>query len=239
MHVKPLEGRVETLRDFVRNYAMFVASILTALALEQAGLAWHDHRAARIATQEIEQELKANLADVREAIRSNDARAPALDALTRDLSKAIRDGRPKAEVVASIVQPQARRFSVGFSFPTLQREAWERAVVNQSAAHIEAARLGKFSIAYAAQRDIGQLAFQGMTMLLSGTRMIDAINDADLGQVEPIEYLRVMRQYGAALGAVQSNLRDVEAQLQAALGEPAVSAARPPAAPSRTSPASR
>jgi hypothetical protein len=121
----------------------------------------------------------------------------------------------------------------------LQREAWERAVVNQSAAHIEAARLGKFSIAYAAQRDIGQLAFQGMTMLLSGTRMIDAINDADLGQVEPIEYLRVMRQYGAALGAVQSNLRDVEAQLQAALGEPAVSAARPPAAPSRTSPASR
>jgi hypothetical protein len=153
MHVKPLEGRVETLRDFIRNYAMFVASILTALALEQAGVTWHDHRAASAATIEIE-----------------------------------------AEVIATVIQPAVKRFGVGLAFPTLQREAWERAVVNPSAAHIEAARLGRFSTAHAAQRDIGQLAFQGMSMLLSGTRLIDAINDAEPG-------LRVVTMQARGWGA--------------------------------------
>lgn len=219
MQLKPMEGRVETLRDFVRNYAMFVVSILTALALEQAALAWTHHRAAVAATREIEQELRTNLADVRESLRANAQRAPALETQSRALSEALRAGRSKAETIASVIRPSAERFSVGFAFPTLQHEAWDRAVANQSAAYIEAARLGKFSAAYAAQRDIGQIAFQGMTMTLSGPRMVDALGDAELGLVEPIEYLHVLRQYRAALGAVQSNLQQLESQLQTALGQ--------------------
>jgi hypothetical protein len=235
MHIEPPEGRLHTLKEFGRHYAMIVLSILTALGLEAAIETWHYHHAAEAATHEIAQELGANLHDLRQAIARNERHRVELHRIYSQLVDAITQGRPAEEVRAKIVAPAMDELRIGFEFPSLQREAWERAVANQSAAHIAAERLGKFSAAYTAQRDIPPLAYQGMTMLLDGSRMEDVLTDARIGRVDPVALLHVVRQNEAATGAVMGNLGELEEALAAALGQKPQGL--PKATPPATSPA--
>ena len=227
MHVEPPEGRLATLKDFAKHYAMIVVSILTALALEQALEAWHHREAAEQSAHEVEAELRDSLSQVKDAMQANAAREKALDAVATKLEAAILAGTPADRMRAEIIRPFTKdpAHGLGFAFPTLPREAWERAIANQSAAWIAPARLGKFSSAYTAEREIPPLAYQGMSMLMDGHSLIDAMVDAKLDRVDPVQYLKVLRHYESALGTVQSNLDE----LRKAIGD-AVAGGEAPAA---------
>lgn len=247
MHVEPPEGRLASLKDFLKHYAMIVVSILTAIGLEQGLEAWHHHEEAERATVAITSELRANLAALDAAVARNGDRIPPLGAVAEKVRAALAAGRPAEEIRTGIIQPALPRLTIGFELPDLGREAWERAVAGRSAEYIESDRLGRFSAAYAAQRDIPPLAYASIGMIFDGPRLIDALSDARLDRVDPLEFLHAIEHYELAVNSLRSNLEDLRTKVVAAVNvAPAPGAHPSPAAPSspvappsRTSPASR
>lgn len=233
MHVEPPEGRLESAKDFLKHYGMIVLSILTALGLEQGLEAWHRHESGVEAAAQIQHELQANLDEVRHVLAYNEKRSGPLQARVQALSDAIAAGASRETLMETQVRPSLKEFALDFNLPNLEREAWERAVASHAAASIDDERLGKYSAAYAAQRDALPLAWQGFGMMLNGPRMLDAVEDAKLGTVAPVEYLHVLRQYATAVDVAQSSLYDLEASLARAAG--AKPMARPGARPASAS----
>ena len=65
MQVEHPHAPPASLREFIRQYAMIVLSILTALALERAVIDLHDRGAARDSRVRIEAEIAGNLAELK------------------------------------------------------------------------------------------------------------------------------------------------------------------------------
>lgn len=221
MHFEMPERPMRGFKDFARHYLMIVLSILTALGLE----AWIEHahhtHAAALASRQITAELRANLDDVHNAYRRNQQRLVSLQQLDGAIAKDVRDGKTDAAINQHI-QALKNEFNLSLDWPIFANQAWDVAVANQSATWMDRAALSEYSAAYSKQRDAASWMTQDSTLFLDAPRMATLRTRIDLGrEVDPIEFLSVLRQMIITSSETQSHLQQVESQLKQVLPEEA------------------
>jgi hypothetical protein len=225
MHFE-LPSMPHSVKEFAAHYFMIVVSILTALGLEAAVEHLHHRHAAEAAEKAVETELRNNLADLRDSDRRNLERLAPLKALCDELIKDFDDGTPMAQIKQKMAAHAKAGIDFGVFYPSLQHEAWDVAVANQSASYMAPETLRRLSAAYASQREVNQAS---LTVFVNVPAYLDALTDARIGAVEPREFLRAVRQAQVTVRGAHFKFLELERQLEDALGEPA------PAAPANAS----
>jgi hypothetical protein len=215
-----------SVKEFAAHYFMIVVSILTALGLEATVEHLHHKHAAEAAEKAVEAELRGNLADLRESDRKNQARLGPLKALYNDLLKDFDDGLPIAQIKQKMVDRARAGIDFGIFYPSLQHEAWDVAVANQSASYMAPETLRRLSVAYASQREINQAS---LTVFVNVPAYLNALTDARIGAADPHEFLRSIRQAQATVQGAHSKFLELERRLEEALPDEAH-----PAAPAAT-----
>ncbi|MFL6625240.1 MAG: hypothetical protein ACJ8IK_22385 [Burkholderiaceae bacterium] len=215
-----------SVKEFAAHYVMIVVSILTALGLEATVEHLHHKHAAEAAEKAVEAELHRNLADLRESDLKNVARLAPLKALYNELLKDFDDGVPIAQIKQKMVERARAGIDFGIFYPSLQHEAWDVAVANQSASYMEPETLRRLSAAYASQREINQAS---LTVFVNVPAYLNALTDARVGAADPHEFLRSIRQAQATVQGAHTKFVELEHQLEAALP-----AEHPPAEPAAT-----
>jgi hypothetical protein len=210
MHVGEPHKAPAGFREFRREYAMIVLSILTALGFERVAVYVHDRATAQESRARIEQEIGDDVADLRKAVGFNDANVTATQAALKSLLAMMKSSNPDAAREQQAVVDELQKH-VGLQLPTWQRDAWETAVADQSAPHLSAADLRRYAQLYTAARDASDAAH----IVLSGAifdRMADLSVDLKLGDANPREGAKLIARFlGAAqqITTVQKQLLDM------------------------------
>jgi len=216
MHVEPPGHAPQTLKEFGTHYLMIVLGILTAIGIEQGVEAVHHSHLAHQATEQIEEELQANLASTHDSLAQNLERMQKLkarqDALVQDVEK-------KDASLATFNQ-RLDGLSIGALTPTLRRDAWDAAIASQALSYVDAALVRRYSEGYSAQRDLVQTILNTFTLGDWPGRLQDVKMDARLGKVDQVALLKALAAYEMSLGAVTGNERELEQAFKAALGNP-------------------
>jgi hypothetical protein len=198
-----------SLHDFLRQYAMIVLSILTALALEHVAVSFQNRAAAAASRLRIEAELASNMQDLKHAEDTNQANNKAVAALLHALVDHLKAGKPIDPEVDALTKPVFDHFEI--AVPTLQRSAWESAIADQSAGHLSAPDLRRYSEIYAASADVGTTA----QLLLGGewlTHGAELLLDVRLGKVDERNLANLLVRYLIAeqqIEASQESLSDL------------------------------
>jgi hypothetical protein len=183
-------------REFCREYAMIVLSILTALGLERVAVHFHDRAAAQDSRIRIEREINADLTDLRKALDFNNAHVTgthdALKALIDDLKSAKPDPAKQRQIIQTAFNSQ-----LSLQLPTWQHVAWDAAVADQSASHLDAADLRRYADLYTSATDTADATH----IVLGGAifdRIADVSVDLSLNSVDGREAARLMARFLAA-----------------------------------------
>ncbi|GLQ90911.1 hypothetical protein [Dyella flagellata] len=217
MHLELPEKPLKTLGDFLKHYLMIVLSILTALGLE----AWIEHahhtHAAEIGSRQIEAEIRTNLAEVQGSLQQDTEQLQLLDKIRASVVQDLKSHLPDDVVKQHILAQAGDHFDLRMNFPSLRHEAWDVAVANQSASWIEAARMQRYSAAYASQRDALTAMAENTTLLTSGMHLADMVADLQTGEVQPREFLHTVSQMTALQQQAVNGLKTLEKRLDDAL----------------------
>ncbi len=215
MHLNAPKMTVTSVRDFAGKYAMFVLSILTALMLEHLGQKLYHYKIASEATVKIDEELRANLTEIRQAKEYCDKEFVFVDGLVQSLGKDIKDKLSDDDILRRFKAASKGRFGLNLVTPTLRREAWEVAVANQSASHMPAEALTRYSTAYALLRDEQANTPTMLQVTVDGPRMLNVQGDLALDKATPLEVFHVVMQIRTAVHAASNNAHRAEKELSA------------------------
>jgi hypothetical protein len=213
MHIDAPNVVVTSAKDFAGKYAIFVISILTALALEHVGQKLYHYKIASEASVKIDAELRANLAEIRQVHAHNEKQYAKMDALATSLAKDLKAKRPDAEIISNFQRQTDGKFNLSLQTPTLRREAWDVAVANQSASHMHPDTLGRYSKAYARLRD-DQVGVPMMIQItINGPQMINVMGDLGIGQASPRELFHVVMQMRSAIREATNTTRQADKEI--------------------------
>lgn len=168
-------------RQFIREYAMIVLSIMTALGLERAAVAIHEAGAARESRARIEMELAQNLHDLKRAETTNEGHVAKAAETMKALVDGIKAGTADPAATLALLGPMFEHFQI--ALPSWQRDAWDAAIADQSAGHLAPDDLRRYAEIYSSARDIAA----GAQLLLGGewlTRASELGVDFRLGKVD-------------------------------------------------------
>lgn len=210
MHVEPPKAPLLSLKEFGLHYLMIVVSILTAIGLEEILRAYHNREAAEAAEQAIETELRGNLADLRQAIKTNRERREELTKLGDALAEEIRANKDPAALKQKVIDN--RQLKLGLLLPALQHDAWDVAVASQAATLIPREKLAAYTDLYTTERESISGANSGMAML-DAPRLIDFQADAEIGIGDPKRMLELLREASAMNGVALGNLAAAEEEM--------------------------
>ncbi|PMQ06592.1 hypothetical protein DyAD56_03790 [Dyella sp. AD56] len=217
MHFEVPKVKMHSLREFLQHYLMIVLSILTALGLEQWIEHAHQRHAAEHASAQIDAELTNTLHDIQATIDLDEKKLEPLVALDAAINEDVRKGLPDAEINKHI-REQSKGFALAINWPAFNSQAWDVAVANQSATWIDAERLHRYAVAYAALRDAASWTTHNATVALNAPRMIDLQTRIRLGKdVDPVEFLSVSQQMIISSKGTIDYLKDASAPIKAAL----------------------
>ena len=181
MHLEQHHHAPNSWREFIRQYAMIVLSIMTALGLEHIAVAVHDAGAARESKGRIEAELARNLTDLKQAETSNAGHMAKATEIMKALVDGLAAGPIDPAASLTIVAPMFEHFQV--ALPSWERDAWDAAIADQSAGHLSPEDLRRYAEIYSSARDIGAEA----QLLLGGewlTRASELGIDFRLGKID-------------------------------------------------------
>jgi hypothetical protein len=215
MHIDAPKLTVTSARDFAGKYAMFVASILTALMLEHAGQKLYHFKIADEASVKIDEELRANLAEIRLVLEHNEKQVKGLDDVVKSLATDLKGKLPDAEIIKHFNAITKGKFNLGLQSPTLRREAWDVAVANQSASHMSADQLRRYSQAYARLRDDQNGVPVSLAVSINGPQMINVMSDLQTDSANVRDLYHVAMQMRSAIRESVSGLRQSEKELKA------------------------
>jgi hypothetical protein len=215
-----------SVKEFAAHYFMIVLSILTALGLEATVEHLHHKHAAEAAQRAVETELRNNLDELRADDARNLERLGPLKKLSEELIKDFDDGVPMPQIKQKMAERVKAGIDFGVFYPSLQHEAWDVAVANQSASYMEPETLRRLSSAYASQREVNQAS---LTVFVNVPAYLDALTDARVGNAEPREFLRSIRQAQMTVQGAHNKFAELERQLREALPD------EPPAPPAAAS----
>lgn len=214
MHFElPKKGALASFKAFAGEYAMIVVSILTALALEQGAQAWHHNHRAHEAQASIDVEIRTNLAEVRTAMRKNEAEITKLNDLRDVLRKDIIEKVDGKELLVHLKEATHGKFGINQSMPTLRREAWEVAVASQAVSWMDPALLQRYAGVYALQRDFTQSSFGTTQLVLDAPSFFNRAADVEFGKVDGTGLYYSVVQLQGALKSMQGSLADMEKEL--------------------------
>jgi hypothetical protein len=217
MHIDAPKVVVTSARDFAGKYAMFVISILTALALEHVGQKLYHYKIASEASVKIDEELRANLAEIRLVNKHNEKQFSMMDELASSLAADIKAKLPDAKIISNFNTATNGKFNLSLQTPTLRREAWDVAVANQSASHMSSDVLGRYSKAYSRLRD-DQVGVPLMIQVtINGPQMINLMGDLQIGQASPRELFHVVMQMRSAIREAANSTRQADKEISALL----------------------
>jgi hypothetical protein len=223
---------VTSWKDFVVRYLLIVLGILSAWAVNQWNESRQQARQADQARVALQEELGANLKELRECIVANESGKGQGPMLGLKLLKALQARRSEAEIARDVIgdwQPSLR-----LQLPSLRRDAWEAAIAGQALTYLGGEELRRYSAAYAAIRDVQQYgAFQITGQASELVRGITAWQlKRRVGQIDAMELARLLLLWQAVAETSLEQLRSLDAPLAAAIGASAPVAA-PASAASR------
>jgi len=195
------------LRQFLQQYAMIVLSILTALALERAEVSWNNAANARESRDRIEAELAHDLAELRKSEQTNVANIQVAHKVGKALFDMVKAGKPNDAAMLEAAKPMFEHFS--FSGPTWQRTAWDSAIADQSATHLEPADLRRYAEIYANAKDMDDTT----KLVISGewlTRASDTVIDFQFGQIDGRKVIALVARYLLAAEDIEKSEKDLE-----------------------------
>jgi len=215
MHVEPPSHAPTNLKELGVHYVMIVLGILTALGLEAGFEALHHRKLARQTIEQVEVELKTNLAEARQTLRQNRESMEQLDSVYAQVKKLIGQGQAKPAALYPLLTEKLR---ISVSMPGLRRDAWDTALADQALIHMPVKDLRRLSEAYTAQRDAQQSIQTTFGSISSFSRLTDATVDAEFGRGDPVDLLKALHSYRLTLISVISVEAELEKQLAQSLG---------------------
>ncbi len=215
MHVEPPKAP-HGWREFLREYGMIVLSVLTALALERVAVDWSNRSDAAVSRVRIERELRADLADLHKSEADNRQSLAQARAMLERLLPLLAAGR-QADAVAAVKQDKnLGSFSV--STPSWQHGAWDTAIADRSAEHMDAGELSRFAAAYTSAEDLDRVC----ALVLSGTWFDTAAGlflGMQTGSIDPGELAKFLIRYMIALETIEATEQRLDKKTEAALGK--------------------
>jgi hypothetical protein len=202
MQVEQPHHAPSSAREFIKQYAMIVLSILTALGLEQFAVSIQNRFDAAASRARIEAELARNAQDLKDSEALNQKTNQAATALLHALGDHLKAAKPIDAEVEALMTPVFAHFEI--SEPTFQHSAWEAAIADHSSTHLPAADLGRYSEIYAAAAD-AQSSWQ---LLLGGewlTRATELGLDFRLGTVEARNLANVLARFLVAAQQIEAS----------------------------------
>ncbi len=216
MHVEPPTHAPTNLKELGIHYVMIVLGILTALGLEAGFEALHHHKLARQTIEQVEVELRTNLAESRQTLKQNRESMEQLNGVYAEVKKLIEQGQAKPAALYTLLTGKLR---ISVSMPGLRRDAWDTALADQALIHMPVKDLRRLSEAYTSQRDAQQSIQTTFSSIASFSRLTDATVDAEFGRGDPVDLLKALHSYHLTLNAVISVEQELERQLAQSLGE--------------------
>lgn len=217
MHVELSKLPMESFKDLAKHYLMIVLGIVTALGLE----AWvenvHHRHAAEIASAQIEAEIRENKVEIEKARDRDLARKQMLGKLREALIKDIKSNATNDTVIEHIHELAPDGLYLDWRWPPLRHEAWDVAVANQSAGWIDSQRLHRYATVYAAQNFYNAEANTITHTALDGPRMVDAMADLDIGEVEARPLLHIVTQMWGTVADTSSSLAALDQKIDEAM----------------------
>jgi hypothetical protein len=151
MHVEELHHAPKTWGDFLRQYAMIVLSILTAVGIEQALVSAHDRQMAEDSRRRIEDEIARNLEDLRHSIATDEAARTYIHQTLGDFAKQVKQGSWNDDKTVALAKSASGHFSM--TLFTWRRDAWDAAIADQSAGKLAPSDLRRYTEIYSEARD--------------------------------------------------------------------------------------
>jgi hypothetical protein len=226
MHVEVHKGKLSTFREFTGEYLMIVVSIITALALEQVVQTYHHRHLAEEASKKIESELRANLHELQGSVTHNHDEEAKARKLRDGFLDDLKQGKSDRVALAALDEKNKHPLSLSVNSPSLQREAWDVAIANQSASWIEPARLERYAALYAHIRDVEAISNGGSNRFFDGPQMINVATDLQLGKASAQDVLRMLNQITVAYSSMNGNLENLKADLAKNLAQPEATVAK-------------
>jgi len=208
MHVEVPKSH--SFKEFAGEYIMIVVSIITALALENGVHRYHQNHKAHESARNIDAELVANLAEVRTVIKQNEQQIAKTKKMKEVLLADIKAGVADKEAVKRAVSAVGDDFGISMVTPSLQHEAWDVAVANQSLTYVPTERLKHYATQYATMRDTQILLSTRGTSFLDYTRVADTFSSFELGELDSRDFYRVLTQMNSTYDATNSSLKGLE-----------------------------
>jgi ribosome-associated toxin RatA of RatAB toxin-antitoxin module len=214
MHIDAPKGAVTSLRDFASKYAMFVLSIVTALAFEQGAQWWYHSKLASEASRKIDAELRANIEEIRTTRKHNVEQIKVLNRLAKVLATDMQSTMADPAIVQHLIKEANNNFGLNMMTPTLRHEAWDVAVANQSASYMAPSMLHRYSAAYANVRDVQQNLPMTMQLTVNGPAMINVLSDMEVGKASAREVFHVLVQMRSAISELTATSEQLEKNLE-------------------------
>jgi hypothetical protein len=213
--------KAKTFKEFGGEYVMIVISILTALALEAVVEKVHHDHLAQEASVQIEQELRLNIADIKEVLVHNEQKKDALLAARKQMLADLRGHIGDQAFLDRFKQEWHTALEMSLHSPSLRREAWEAAVASQAVSWMPHRTLEKYANTYAEMRDVNMLINGGSMNFLDGPRMQDVFSNVEMGIGDPKDIFRVVTQMINAYASIDGNLKSLQSELEQASAAPA------------------
>jgi hypothetical protein len=195
-----------SVRQFLSQYAMIVLSILTALALERVAVSINNTIAARDSKVRIEAELAHNLSELKDSEEINLANVTRVKAASHALIDQIKAGKPNDAAMLALAAPGFSHLD--FASPSWERDAWDSAIADQTASHLDPADLQRYAEIYADERDMESTE----QFLLGGdwlSRATELGIDTRLGKVDGLKIVNVMARYLVAAQQMEEIQKDL------------------------------
>ncbi|MFC4525822.1 hypothetical protein ISN76_01080 [Dyella halodurans] len=217
MHLELERVHLQSLKDFAKHYLMIVLSILTALGMEASIERSHHRSAASDASARIQAEIRANLAEIQKERSHDFARWQELGKIRDALVSDIKAHASDAAINEHFRAMTKDGFYLAFRWPVLRHEAWDVAVANQSAGWMDDDELRRYTAVYAAQNSTSATMTEDLPTVLNGPRMMDALADLQVGDVQPRELLYVVNQMATVAGEATGDLDSLIARINASM----------------------
>lgn len=217
--------KASSFKEFAGEYLMIVISILTALALEQGAQALHHRSVAHEAGANIDAEIRANIDAIKLARTHNKAGETKMAAIRNALLADIRSGVPDDILKKRLLNEYKDGFTLSIRTPTLRREAWEVAVANQAVSWMPAAASKRYSVIYAAMRDVQSNSTAGNSSFMDAPRVMDTMSNTQMGTADPREVYRMLNQIISSYQGINSNLAELQSDMENAAAATAVAPA--------------
>lgn len=212
--------KAKKFKEFGGEYVMIVISILTALALEAAVEKVHHTHRAREAAEQIDAEMRTNIADIKQVVAHNEQKKQALIAAQEQMLAALKAHVDDKVFIDRFEHEWHTAVDMSLHSPSLRREAWEAAVASQAVTWMPHETLERYADAYAEIRDISTLLNGGSMNFLDGPRLKDVFSNVQMGIGDPKDIYRIVTQMITAYGSFDGNLKTLQTKLENASAAP-------------------